>query len=89
MAQPKIDKDAALAELNQRLSEMQTQMSATLDGYALAKAQLKQLTMLAKQLQEQNAELIEYKDSNEDYKVMLEKKTSPAPKKKRAVQKGK
>jgi hypothetical protein len=56
-------------------------MSATLDGYALAKAQLKQLTMLAQQLQDQNKELSEYKASNEDYKEMLENKTTPAPKK--------
>ena len=71
-------------DLQKRISELQTQMAATLDGYALAKAQLRQMQMLAEQLQEQNKELSKYKESNEDYKTMLENKTSPKPKKKKA-----
>lgn len=82
MAEAKVTQDQMeLTQLRQKLSEMQTQMSATLDGYALAKAQLKQLSMVVQQLQEQNKELFDYKESNEDYKAMLEKKTTPAPKK--------
>jgi predicted nuclease with TOPRIM domain len=71
----------SMEEINTKFSELTAEKAAIMDGYSLAKAQLKQLQMAFQQLQAQNQDLLEYRESNEDYKEMLEKKTTPAPKK--------
>ena len=44
-------------QAQQVINELQTNLRATIDGYALAKAQVQQLTQLAQQLQDQIKEL--------------------------------
>lgn len=74
-------------DINAKFSELQAEKAAIVDGYSLAKAQLKQLSQVAKMLQEQNEELTKERDTYKESHEQLEKLTSPAPKKKRRVKK--
>jgi predicted nuclease with TOPRIM domain len=83
MAETKINPQPApmnMEEIQARFSELAAEKSAIMDGYSLTKAQNQQLTQLCRQLQEQNAELVEERDKYKESHEMLERKTNPKPK---------